>query len=90
MLLESLPDNSGPGWQLRIDLRGTTAAGFRPRRVNLSTLGGAWVRCTLSSHRFEGTASEVEEMIAVFRRWIDIDTETPDTQSTVFEAVSAG
>ena len=94
MLLQSLPAPLGDprqqaaGWQLRIDLRGTTAAGFGPKRMHLCALDGPWLRCALTAQRFEGAGSEVEEVIAVFRRWID--TESPDTESSVFETASAG
>lgn len=92
ILLEPLPEKNNKdqhsGWQLRIDLRGTSAAGFGPRRMHLCTWNGAWLRCALTSQRFDGAGSEVEEMIAVFRRWID--SKSPDTKYSVFETASAG
>ncbi len=68
MLLE--PDTNN-GWRLRIDLRGTDAAGLPPRKLAVCAIGGAWLRCALNAQRFEGEGAEVEELIGVFRRWID-------------------
>ena len=82
----SSPD-AAPGWRLRIDLRGTAAAGAAPRRFALCAIPGplpsGWLRCTLNAQRFEGEGAEVESLIAVFRRWID-------AEPPVLEAVSTG
>ena len=67
MLLESMEKG---GWRLRIDLRGTDAAGATPRRLAVCAMDGGWLRCTLNAQRFRGEGAEVEELIAVFRRWI--------------------
>ena len=91
MLLESLQhmDKAAayPGWRLRIDLRGTAAAGARSRSFSLGAIhglpSGEWLRCTLNAQRFEGEGAEVEPLIAVFRRWIDVEP-------PVLEAASAG
>ncbi len=78
------PHGADPsGWRLRIDLRGTAAAGSSPRKLAVCTIHGAWLRCTLNAQRFEGEGAEVEAVIAVFRRWID-------AQPPVLEAASAG
>jgi hypothetical protein len=90
------------GWQLRIDLRGTTAAGAPARRLALCTLdnrraadstaeGGAtrWLRCTLNGHQFAGEGAEVEELIRVFRNWIDMAPVSP-MDSRVLGAISVG
>ena len=91
MRLEPLPDplreRDLVAWQLGIDLRGTTASGFAPKRMDVRSLDGTWLRCHLTAQRFDGAGSEVEAMIAVFRRWIDAPS--PDSESTVFEAASA-
>lgn len=71
------------GWRLRIDLRGTAAAGTSPRRLAVCAFKGAWLRCALTSQRFEGEGAEVEELIGVFRSWID-------RQPPAVEAASAG
>lgn len=94
MLLESLcagaqtrpPSQSGAvhaGWRLRIDLRGTAAAGAAPRRLALCAFGGTWLHCTLNAQKFEGEGAEVEELIGVFRTWIG-------ARPPVLEAASAG
>ncbi len=85
MLLEPLQNNKA--WQLRIDLRGTSAFGCAPKQLNLHSLDGTWLRCTLGPMRFDGAGSEVEEMIAVFRRWIELDS--PDAGSTLYEEAPA-
>ncbi len=78
MLLEPDPK----GWRLSIDLRGTDAAGAAPRRMAVCAMDGAWLRCTLTPQRFEGRGTEVEQLIGVFRRWID-------ARPPMFEAASA-
>jgi hypothetical protein len=79
------------GWQLRIDLRGTTAAGAPVRKLAVcafnspgsETAQSPWLRCTLNGFQFAGEGAEVEQLIGVFRNWID-NTPPP------FEAVSVG
>ncbi len=83
MLLEALADRPRPGWTLRIDLRGTSAAGCAPRSLAVCAIDGGWLRCTLNAQRFEGEGAEVEELIGVFRRWVDV-------RPPALEAVSAG
>lgn len=86
MLLQPLRSCGQLGWQLRIELRGTTAAGSAPRRLALCAIDGAtprmWLRCTLNGHRFEGEGADVEELVGVFRNWVDA--------GPMLEAVSAG
>ncbi len=82
------PEEAAPsGWRLRIDLRGTSAAGSAARAFTLSAIQGmpahGWLRCSLNAQRFEGEGAEVESLISVFRRWID-------TEPPVLEAVSTG
>ena len=79
MLLEA----GSVGWVLRIELGGTSAAGFGPRRLAVRAINGGWLRCTLNAQRFEGAGAEVEELIGVFRRWVDV-------QPPELGAVSAG
>lgn len=83
MLLNAVTHEHHRGWRLHIDLRGTAAAGAAPRRLAVCALDGRWLRCTLNGQRFEGEGAEVEELIGVFRRWIE-------GQTPVYEAVSAG
>ncbi len=83
MLLEALSGEPQPGWRLRIDLRGTAAAGSPSRHLAVCAFKGAWLRCNLNQQQFEGEGEEVEELIAVFRRWID-------SQPPILEAASAG
>ena len=61
-----------PGWTLRIDLRGTDAAGFAPRSLAVRAIDGPWLRCTLDAQRFEGNGAEVEQLIGVFRQWVSV------------------
>ncbi len=86
------------GWHLSIDLRGTTAAGAAPRKLQVCALDGTfrgpWLRCTLNAHQFAGEGAEVEELIAVFRTWIDRRPpllHTPETNgNSTSGAVSTG
>lgn len=71
MSLDPVTREKHGGWRLRIDLRGTDAAGAAPRRLAVCALDGCWLRCTLDAVRFEGEGAEVEELIGVFRRWIE-------------------
>ncbi len=71
------------GWRLRIDLRGTAAFGAAPRRLAVCAIRGTWLRCALNPQRFEGEGAEVEELIGVFRKWID-------ARPPVLEAATAG
>ena len=68
-------------WRLRIDLRGTAAAGASPRRLAVCAFHGTWLRCALNAQRFEGEGADVEELIGVFRRWVDWTgwTNSPDS-----------
>ena len=69
---------SQESWRLRIDLRGTTAAGAGPRRMALYAMPtslqqarrGNWVRCSMNAQAFEGEGAEVEQLVGVFRRWV--------------------
>ena len=88
MLLEPILDSSARestpvGWRLRIDLRGTAAAGSAPRRIAVCAMRGTWLRCSLNEQSFQGEGAEVEMLIGVFRRWID-------AQPPVLEAASTG
>jgi hypothetical protein len=98
MLLEpvaSSTQEAQASWRLRIDLRGTTAAGFPTRHMALYFMSasghasehglerGYWVRCSLTAQAFEGEGAQVEELVGVFRRWIG-------PEQTELEAVSAG
>jgi Immunity protein 53 len=69
--LESLTD---PGWQLTIDLAGTTAANAAPQRLQLDTLCGEWITCSIVEDRFQGSGDprKLEQIIGVFRQWVDV------------------
>lgn len=86
MLLQPLRTCGQHGWQLRIELGGTTAAGFAPRHLALCAIDGViprmWLRCTLNSYQFKGEGGDVEELVGVFRNWVDAGPQ--------LEAVSAG
>ena len=81
MRLQALDEPAG--WRLHIDLRGTADADAEPRRLQVCAMRGPWLRCLLSGLRFECEGAEVEELIRVFRRWID-------AQPPVLEAATAG
>ena len=68
--LESLDD---PGWRLTIHLAGTTAANTVPQRLNLDTPCGEWINCAISEDRFQGSGDlrKLEQIIGVFRQWVD-------------------
>jgi hypothetical protein len=95
MLLEPVASTTQAAWRLRIDLRGTSAAGFPPRHMALYAMyesghasqrgleRGSWVRCSLTAQAFEGEGAQVEELVGVFRRWVG-------PEQTALEAVSAG
>jgi hypothetical protein len=78
LLLEPVATSTREAWRLRIDLRGTSAAGSPPRQMALYAMRdaqhepgyGYWMRCTLTAHLFEGEGAEVEELVGVFRRWV--------------------
>jgi hypothetical protein len=61
------------GWTLTIDLAGTSAANASPQRLALDTTCGEWIDCTMSGNRFEGSGDtrKVEQIIGVFRQWVD-------------------
>ncbi len=86
MLLEPLETPEPSRWRLRIDLRGTDAAGAAPRRLHLRAIDGPWLRCTIHPQRFEGEGADVEELIGVFRRWVDA---RPPARPSLEEAASA-
>ena len=71
------------GWRLRIDLRGTAAAGIAPRRLAVCAIRGTWLRCALNAQLFDGEGAEVEELIGVFRSWVE-------ARPPVIEAATAG
>ncbi len=75
------------GWRLCIELRGTDAAGAAPRSMAVRAMDGPWLRCALNGQRFEGEGVDVEELIGVFRRWIEA---RPPARPSMEEAVSAG
>ena len=87
MLLEPVSTTSQStaqtGWRLKIDLRGTAAAGVAPRRLALFAMRGSWLHCVLQAQCFEGEGAEVEELIGVFRKWVE-------GHPPVLEAASAG
>jgi hypothetical protein len=62
-----------PGWRLTISLEGTTAANAAPNRVTMGTTSDEWIDCTISGERFEGAGDprRLEQIIGVFRKWVD-------------------
>ena len=70
MRLRMLDD---PGWQLTIQLEGTSAKNTRPQRLRMETRGGGWLACSIGAERFEGSGDprKLEQIIGVFRRWVE-------------------
>lgn len=62
-----------PGWQLTIQLEGTSAKNTRPQRLRMETRGGGWLACSIGAERFEGSGDprKLEQIIGVFRRWVE-------------------
>lgn len=61
------------GWQLTIQLTGTSAENARPQKLRLDTTTGDWIACSISPERFEGAGDlkKLEQIIGVFRQWVD-------------------
>lgn len=61
------------GWQLTIDLQGTSAENMPPQKIALDSSGGDWIDCHLSSRRFQGAGDprKLEQIIGIFRKWVD-------------------
>jgi hypothetical protein len=61
------------GWQLTINLTGTSAENAEPQRLSFDSSGGDWIACSISPDRFEGAGDprKLEQIIGVFRRWVD-------------------
>ena len=62
-----------PGWQLTINLAGTSAVNARPQQLRLDTRGGGWLACSIAGECFEGSGDprKLEQIIGVFRRWVE-------------------
>jgi Immunity protein 53 len=62
-----------PGWQLTINLTGTSAENMPPQRLSFDSSGGDWIACSLSPGRFEGAGDprKLEQIIGIFRKWVD-------------------
>ena len=61
------------GWQLTINLTGTSAEHIAPRKLAFDSPAGDWITCTLAGGRFEGSGDprKLEQISGVFRRWVD-------------------
>lgn len=68
--LESLEQR---GWQLTINLTGTSAENAEPQRVSFGSSCGEWIACSISPDRFEGSGDprRLEQIIGIFRRWVE-------------------
>jgi hypothetical protein len=80
MNLRSVPQSittPASGWGLTIELAGTDAADSRPRTLVLDSRDGDWLSCAMTPDRFEGTgdARRLEQIIGVFRRWVDLEAQ---------------
>ena len=75
MRLEML-DN--PGWQLTIHLAGTSVRNTRRQRLRMESRGGGWLACSIGEECFEGSGDprKLEQIIGVFRRWVETDLRT--------------
>jgi len=73
--LESLRQR---GWRLTISLEGTSAENAAPNRLNFGTSGEEWIDCSITGQRFEGAGDprRLEQIIGVFRRWVEAPRET--------------
>ena len=65
-----------PGWLLTINLAGTSAVNARPQQWRLDTRGGGWLACSIAGECFEGSGDprKLEQIIGVFRRWVEAGT----------------
>jgi hypothetical protein len=61
------------GWQLTINLTGTSAEHTPPQKLAFDSPAGDWITCTLAGGRFEGSGDprRLEQIIGIFRRWVD-------------------
>jgi len=61
------------GWQLTIDLTGTSAVNARPQQLRLESHSGDWLDCSIAGQCFEGSGDprKLEQIIGVFRRWVE-------------------
>ncbi len=59
--------------RLTIELVGTGSAESRPRSLLVTSTRGEQLRCTLTAERFqgEGDAENLEQVIGVFRCWVE-------------------
>jgi hypothetical protein len=73
--LKSLDD---PGWHLTINLAGTSAVNARPQQLRLDTQSGGWLACSIAGECFEGSGDprKLEQIIGVFRRWVETERQT--------------
>ena len=62
-----------PGWQLTIDLTGTSAENSKPQNISLDSPAGDWIACSLTAHSFKGSGDprKLEQIIGVFRKWVE-------------------
>jgi hypothetical protein len=73
---EEAPHRATNGWGLTIELAGTDAADHQPRTLVLDSTDGDWLSCAMTPDRFEGSgdAGRLEQIIGVFRHWVDTNT----------------
>ena len=71
--LDSPESLNKPGWHLTINLVGTSAMHARPQQLQMETRGGGWLTCSIAGECFEGSGDprKLEQIIAVFRRWVE-------------------
>ena len=67
-----------PGWLLTIRLAGTSARNAPPQRLRMETRGGGWLACSIGEECFEGSGDprKLEQIIGVFRRWVEMNTQS--------------
>ena len=65
--------SSRPGWRLIVELSGTGCSIMRPRTARIKSIDGGWLHCSLTPERFTGTCDpgRLEQVIGVFRRWVE-------------------
>ncbi|MBW4027560.1 immunity 53 family protein [Acidipila rosea] len=68
-----------PGLRLTINLIGTSAEHAMPQRLSLDATDGDWISCRIYEQRFEGTGDprKLEQIIGIFRTWVDRDQPIP-------------
>jgi hypothetical protein len=62
-----------PGWRLTIPVRGTELENITFDEIIIDRDDQDWVRCWIKDGYFEGAGglSNLEEMIQIFKEWVD-------------------